>query len=85
MNQRHVALVMGIYTIAALAVAGCESKNPDVVVTPPSTTVVHDPSPNAPNVVVTPPSSTHTDVHTNTTTPPGGTGSTTTTTSTGGR
>ena len=66
--------------------AGCTTveKEPDVV-TPGTTTIVHDKTP-PPNVVVTPPASTstHTETHTNTTDTGSGQQSTTTTTSTGG-
>jgi len=89
MNSTNLIKLATAFAMAC-AVAGCMEKQPDVVVTPPSTTtIIHDRTPVNKTVVVSPPPATHTDTHTNTNTnttsgPPDTQSTSTSTTTTGG-
>jgi len=85
MNTRDLTKLTIMFALAGVVAVGCMDRQPDVIVSPPSsTTIVHDRAPNAPNppiVVVNPPAPSRTDTHTDTTTtPPPDTGDSQTTT-----
>jgi uncharacterized protein YcfL len=83
MNRINAFRAMLVTALASVVIVGCTvDKQPDVITTPGTTTVVHDKTP-APNVTVNTPSPapSHTDTTTNTSTavPAGTSGGTPTT------